>query len=174
MAVYIVAKESPRSIQSSSHKQQALLPFNRGQNEAMSTRYVISVDGACSGKRAACAAVLATDAKVVAESSRSLPQVDGYVLAAEIAGVALAGELLEHESGPLAVTVETDNPDVPRVIQEGYQPEQFSRIPQALLESAMKFCGSHRVRFKRLPRNSTPGLRRADKLAGLHLWRRRP
>ena len=60
----------------------------------MSGRYLISVDGACSGKRAACAAVIAVDGRIVAERSRNLPQVDGYVLAAEIAGVVLARDLL--------------------------------------------------------------------------------
>ncbi len=134
---------------------------------------VISVDGACSGKRAACAAVLALDGKVVAERSRSLPQVDGYVLAAEIAGVALAGELLDDQGGPRDVTIEVDNPDVPRVIEGGYQPKQFARIPTALLEAAMSFCGSHSVNFMLLPRNSTPNMRRADELAGQQLWRKR-
>jgi hypothetical protein len=99
--------------------------------------------------------------------------VDGYALAAEIAGVALAGELLDDEGGPLDVTIEIDNLDVPRVIQSGYRPKQFSRIPIALLEAAMSFCSSHRVRFVFLPRNSTRNMRRAHKLAGKQLWRKR-
>jgi len=47
----------------------------------------LSVDGACSGKKAACAAVLALGDKVVAERSRSVSDVEGYALAAEIAAV---------------------------------------------------------------------------------------
>ena len=138
------------------------------------TRYVLSVDGACSGKRAVCAAVVESNGEVVAEGSRHLPQVDGYVLAAEIAGVALAGELLGEEGGAHDVTVETDNPDVPRVVEGRYRPKQYSRIPPALLEAARELCRNHRVTFMLLPRNSTPGLRRADRLAGKHLWRKRP
>jgi len=150
-----------------------VLSGSGNDTESVSDRYVISVDGAGSGKRAACAAVLAIDGKLAAERSRSVPQAEGYVLAAELGGVALAGELLEQESMPLEVTIETDNPDVPRVLLEGYRPRQFSRIPASVLESCLKFCRSHRVSFALLPRNSTPGLRRADKLAGKRLWQGR-
>ena len=137
------------------------------------TRYVLSVDGACSGKRAVCAAILQSNGKVVAEGSRHLPQVTGYVLAAEIAGVALGGELLGEEGGAQDVTIETDNPDVPRVVEGRYRPKQYSRIPPALLEAAREVCRTHRVTFTLLPRNSTPGLRKADRLAGKHLWQKR-
>lgn len=140
----------------------------------MSDRYLISVDGVCSGKRAACAAVIAVDGRIVAERSRNLPQVDGYVLAAEIAGVVLAGDLLVNIGRSLDLTIETDNPDVPRVIQDGYRPKQASRIPDEMLEEAIGFCDTHRVTFMFLPRNSTPGLRRADRLASKRLWRKRP
>lgn len=133
---------------------------------------VISVDGACSGKRAACAAVLSVDGKFVAHTSRSLPEVDGYVLAAEIAGVALVRELVINDDAQLDLTIEVDNPDVPRVIQNGYQPKQFSRIPSTLLHAAIDFCNSHAVSFAVLPRNSTAGLRKADRLAGKRLWRK--
>ncbi|HSG16743.1 MAG TPA: hypothetical protein VLE70_10550, partial [Anaerolineae bacterium] len=68
------------------------------------TRYRVSIDGACSGKRAVCAAVVESNGKLVAEGSRHLPQVTGYALAAEIAGVALAGELLGPEGGAHDVT----------------------------------------------------------------------
>jgi len=143
---------------------------------AMSHRWVISVDGACSGRRAACAAVLWIDGKPIAQVSRRLPEVDGYVLAAEIGGVALAAELLaqvERGNHPSAITVETDNPDVPRVIQDGYRPVQFRRIPGHLLGKAMAFCEAHDVTFSVKRRNSTAGLRQADRLAGRSLWSRR-
>lgn len=136
-------------------------------------RAVLSIDGACSGKRAVCAAVLSLDGKIVAEGSRHLPDVDGYVLAAEIAGVALAEALLGPEAEPQELTIETDNPDVPRVIEGGYRPPQFDRIPSALLEAAKAFCRRHQVAFEVRPRNSTPGLRRADSLAERHLWQKR-
>lgn len=137
------------------------------------TRAILSIDGACSGKRAACAAVLSIDGKTVAESSRRLPEVDGYVLAAEIAGVALGGELLGQETGLHEVIVETDNPDVARVLEGGYRPPQLARIPCVILEAAGRLCRSHRVVFRLRPRNSTPGLRKADRLAGERLLRRR-
>jgi hypothetical protein len=104
------------------------------------TRYVLSSDGACSGRRCVCAAVVASGGKVVAEGSRDLPDVDGYVLAAEIAGVALAGELLDQTEGPCDLTIETDNPDVPKVLKGGYRPKQASRIPPALLETVEALC----------------------------------
>ncbi len=135
------------------------------------TRYRVSIDGACSGKRAVCAAVVESNGKLVAEGSRHLPQVTGYALAAEIAGVALAGELLGPEGGAHDVTIETDNPDVPRVVEGRFRPKQYSRIPPALLAAAREVCRNHRVTFKLLPRNSTPGLQRADRLARKHLWR---
>jgi ribonuclease HI len=137
------------------------------------TNYVLSIDGACTGRRSVCAAVIASDGTVVAEGSRDLPQVDGYVLAAEIAGVALAGELLGQTHGSCDLTVETDNPDVPKVIEGHYRPKQFSRIPPELLETARALCRNHCVTFMPLRRMSTPGLQRADKLARQRLWRKR-
>lgn len=137
------------------------------------TRAILSIDGACSGKRAACAAVLSIDGTIVAEASRSLPEVDGYVLAAEIAGVALGKALLGRETDLHEVIIETDNPDVPRVIEGDHRPKQFTRIPPAVLEAARQLRGSYRVIFTLLPRNSTPGLRKADRLASDCLWRRR-
>jgi len=135
-------------------------------------KYVLSVDGACSGKRAACAAVLLTNGGVVRECSRNLPEVDGYVLAAEIAGVALANELVGGEGTPFDLSIEIDNPDVPRVIEQSYHPKQFCRIPKAILEAAIGFCHMHNTRFCVMPRNSTRGLRRADHLASKRLWRK--
>jgi hypothetical protein len=79
---------------------------------------VISIDGACSGKRAACAAVLSVKGRIVAEVSRALPEVDGYVLAAEIAALALARELVGSDFASRETTIEVDNPDVPRVIAQ--------------------------------------------------------
>jgi hypothetical protein len=134
--------------------------------------HVISIDGACSGKRAACAAVLSVNGKVVAEASRALPDVDGYVLAAEIAGLALACELSGGNDALREMKIEVDNPDVPRVIAQGYRPKQFSRIPVALLNAAIGFWKTHNARFCVLSRKSTPGLRRADLLASRRLWRR--
>jgi hypothetical protein len=75
------------------------------------SRAIVSVDGAFSGRRSTCAAVLSVGSHVVAEASRHLPEVDGYTLAAEIAGVALAGELLAGARGFGRVTIETDNPN---------------------------------------------------------------
>lgn len=138
----------------------------------MLEKYVLSVDGACSGKRAACAAVLSINGGVVRECSRNLPEVDGYVLAAEIAGVALANELIGGEVTSFDLLIEVDNPDVPRVIEESYRPKQFCRIPKAILEAAVGFCQMHNARFCVMPRNSTRGLRRADRLASKRLWRK--
>jgi hypothetical protein len=138
----------------------------------MTTRIVLSVDGACSGKKAACAAVRSIEGEIVAERSRYIARIDNYALAAEIAGVGLAARLMQDgDEGD--VIVEVDNPDVPRVIREGYRPSQFDRIPPAVLESAIAFDRSVRPIFSVLPRNSTPGLRRADRLARARLWRRR-
>jgi hypothetical protein len=72
---------------------------------------VISIDGACSGKRAL-APPSSVNGNVVAEASRALPDVDGYVLAAEIAGLALACELF-GERCAREMKIEVDNPDVP-------------------------------------------------------------
>jgi hypothetical protein len=138
----------------------------------MSDDYVISIDGACSGKRAACAAVLSVNGRIVAEVSRALPEVDGYVLAAEIAALALARELVRSDDASRETTIEVDNPDVPRVIEQGYRPTQFSRIPETLLNAAIGFWRTHNARFCVLSRKSTPGLQRADRLAGQRLWRR--
>lgn len=132
---------------------------------------VISIDGACSGRRCACAAVLIRDGRVVAERSRSLPEIDGYVLAAEIAAVALAARLFERDGESLTIVVETDNPDVPRVIERGYRPRQAGRIPADLLAAAVEFARANQPRFERLARNSTAGLRRAHRLASRRLRR---
>jgi hypothetical protein len=133
-------------------------------------RAVISIDGACSGKRCACAAVLVRDGRVIAERSRNLPEVDGYVLAAEIAAVALAAQLGESGGQAVAAMIETDNPDVPRVIEQGYRPKQAERIPAGLLAAAAEFVQGRQLRFERLARNSTVGLRHAHRLASLRLW----
>lgn len=111
----------------------------------MGRSLLISVDGACSGRRAACAAVLSGDGKIVEEASRALPQVNGYVLGAEIAGVALAGEFFVDDEAPRVVTVEIDNPDVPRVIEDNYKTRQFARIPTPILEATMCASGCSRV-----------------------------
>ena len=113
------------------------------------------------------------DGKIVAEGSRYLPELDDYVLAAEIAGVALAGGLIDREKSPQQVIIETDNPDVARVVEGHYRPKQVSRIPPGILDAARRLCTAHRVTFKLLPRNSTPGLRKANKLASDRLWKRR-
>lgn len=140
----------------------------------MERSHTISVDDACTGRRAACAAVLAVDGEIVDGTSRALPQVDGYVLAAEIAGVALASELIAEEGdAPCELIVEVDNPDVPRAIEDNYRPKQFSRIPRSILATAIGFWRRHNVRFCVLPRNSTAGLRRAHRLASEHLWAKR-
>jgi ribonuclease HI len=134
---------------------------------------VISIDGACSGKRCACAAVLVRDGRVVAERSRRLPEVDGYALAAEIAAVALAAQLVEGNGQARTAVIETDNPDVPRVVEQGYRPKQAGRIPAGLLATAIEFARAHQLRFERLARNSTVGLRHAHRLASRRLWSRR-
>jgi hypothetical protein len=134
---------------------------------------VISIDGACSGKRCACAAVLVRDGRVIAERSRSLPEVDGYVLAAEIAAVALAAQLVESGGQVVAAMIETDNPDVPRVVEQGYRLKQVERIPGGLVVAAVEFARTHQLRFERLARNSTVGLRHAHCLASRRLGSRR-
>jgi hypothetical protein len=139
----------------------------------MTDKFVISVDGACSGRRCACAARVTRNGHVIAEGSRSLPEVEGYVLAAEIAAVALGVGLVADESAAAVFVIETDNPDVPRVIEEGYRPKQAERIPARLLASVIDFTRTHAVAFERLPRNSTPGLRRAHRLASRQLWQRK-
>lgn len=138
----------------------------------MTDAILLSVDGACSGRKAACAAVLTVGDKVVAERTRSVSDVEGYALAAEIAAVGLCADLLgDLEDG--SVVVEVDNPDVPRVLREGYRPKQFARIPPKVLEAALAFDRSVTPAYRVLPRNSTPGLLRADRLAGARLWRKR-
>lgn len=138
----------------------------------MTGEAILSVDGACSGKKAACAAVASRDGKIVAQVSRSVPHANGYSLTAEIAAVTLAARLI-GAIGDAPVIVETDNPAVPRVIREGYKPTQFHRIPRAILEAAMAFDRTNQPAYRILPRNSTPGLRRADRLAREHLWCKR-
>lgn len=138
----------------------------------MSGETILSVDGACSGKKAACAAIASQAGKIVAQASRGVAHANGYSLAAEIAAVALAARL-SHTADAAPVIVETDNPVVPRVIREGYEPPQFHRIPRDILEAAMAFDRAYRPVYRVLPRNSTPGLRRADRLARTHLWRKR-
>jgi hypothetical protein len=59
------------------------------------------------------------------------------------------------------------------VIEQGYRPKQAERIPAALLTSVIDFARTHLVTFEQLPRNSTPGLRRAHRLASRRLWQRR-
>jgi hypothetical protein len=139
----------------------------------MTEKVVISVDGACSGKRCTCAACVTRNGRVVAESSRRLPEVDGYVLAAEIAAVALAARLAAREDAAAMFVIETDNPDVPRVIEGAYRPKQAERIPADLLASARDFARSRAIAFERLPRNSTSGLRRAHRLASRRLRQKR-
>jgi hypothetical protein len=144
----------------------------RSSGLAMET-IVISVDGACSGRRCACAAIAMQDGRLVAEDSRNLPEAGGYVLAVEIAGVSLAARLLPPSDDAVTIIVETDNPDVPRVIERGYRPRQACRIPAKVLGEAIAFAQRHQVIFKLLPRNSTPGLRRAHRVASRQLWVRR-
>lgn len=133
---------------------------------------IVSVDASCSGRRAACAAVLTVGDRIVAERSRWLRNVEGYVLAAEIAAVALAGELVaDHEVGG-PIVVEVDNPQVPRVLLEGVMPPQAGRIPAELLSAAAAFAATAGVTLRVLPRNATAGLRRADRLASKRLWGR--
>lgn len=136
-------------------------------------RAVISVDASCSGKKAACAAVLSVDGHIVAERSEYLRKFDGYVLTAELAAVSLASELAREFPGDGIITIEVDNPDVPRVILEGYRPRQASRIPANILASAAELGRLARIALRVLPRNSTPGLRRADRLAKARLWRKK-
>jgi hypothetical protein len=135
---------------------------------------IISTDGAVSGRRAACAAVIAVNDRLLAEESRALSGLQGYALAAEVAGVALAARLAKRAlEGDEAVTLEVDNPGVPSVIDGSYRPPGLHRIPPEALKTARDFCRRHRVIFKVLPRNSTPGLRTADRLAGQRLWQHR-
>jgi hypothetical protein len=82
-------------------------------------RLVISVDGACSGRRCAGAAIVMQNGRVVAEGSRNLPAAGRYVLAEDIAGVAFARRLLRPGSDTAANIVETENTDVPRVSELG-------------------------------------------------------
>ncbi len=135
---------------------------------------LISTDGAVSGRRAACAAVIAMNGRVLAEESRTLLGLQGYALAAEVAGVALAARLADHVlEGNEAVALEVDNPSVPGVIDGSYRPPGLYRIPPDVLKTARDFCGRRRITFRVLPRNSTPGLRRADRMASQRLWRHR-
>jgi len=143
-------------------------------NERMNDCIVVSVDGACSEKRAACAAVLSVGGRIVAEKSRAAPDAEGYVLAAEIAGVALAAALIEGaDTGDRPVIIEVDNPMIPRVLRGDYRPPGFHRIPQELLEQAGAICWRPLLRFRVLRRNSTPGLRYTHRLASRRLWAKR-
>jgi hypothetical protein len=63
-------------------------------------KVVISVDGACSGRRCVCAACATRNGRVIGEGNRSLPEVDGYILAAEIAALALGVELVADGPEP--------------------------------------------------------------------------
>lgn len=140
----------------------------------MSETILISVDGGCSGKRAACAAVLSVGGQIVAEKSRTLPGASGYALAAEVGAVALAADMVERiEPGDETVVIETDNPLVPRLLRGDYKPPGFHRIPQRLMEQARALCWLQLVEVHVLPRNSTAGLRRAHRLATARLWRKR-
>ena len=141
----------------------------------MNNDIVISVDGGCSGNRSACAAVLAVGDRIVAEKSRTVPHAQGYALAAEIAGVALAAALIEHVAADdRPVIVQVDNPLVLRVLRGDYRPPGFRRIPHYLLEQAEALCWHPLVQFRVFRRNSTPGLRRAHRLASARLWGKRP
>jgi hypothetical protein len=125
-------------------------------------------------RQALCLCDCATrNGRVIGGGDRSLPEVDGYILAAEIAAVALGVELVADEDAAAMFVVETDNPDVPRVIEQGYRPKQAERIPAALLASVIDFARTQCVAFQHLPRNSTPGLRRAHRLASRRLWQGR-
>jgi hypothetical protein len=77
------------------------------------------------------------------------------------------------EDAAAKFVVETDNPDVPRVIEQGFRPKQAERIPAGLLAPVIEFTRTRAVVFQRLPRNSTPGLRRAHRLASRQLWQSR-
>jgi hypothetical protein len=94
-----------------------------------------------------------------------LPAVDGYVLAAELAGVALAAELGASFPERPDIVVEVDNPLVARIFLEGYRPPQADRIPQHIMQSAEHFARSPGVSIRVLKRNATAGLRRAHALA---------
>lgn len=140
----------------------------------MNDHIVVSVDGACSGKRAACAAVLSMRGRILAEKSRPVPGAGGYALAAEIAGLALAAELIDRAAfRDLPVTIEVDNPIVLRLLHRDYRPPGFHRIPPNLLEEAEALCWRPDLRLKVLGRNSTAGLRRAHRLASRRLWAKR-
>jgi hypothetical protein len=135
---------------------------------------VVSSDGAVSGQRAACAAVVTIGGRVLAQGSRSIAHGQGYTLGAEIAGVALGARLAEAllvEDQP--VIFEVDNPSVPAVIAGRYQPPGFRRIPAAALAAARDFCIRYPVTMHVRPRKSTPGLALADQLGGQRLWGRR-
>jgi tRNA(Ser,Leu) C12 N-acetylase TAN1 len=82
--------------------------------------------------------------------------------------------LSENEVAQRELTVEVDNPDVARVIEQEYRPKQFSRIPEPVLKAAIGFWRIHNVRFTVHPRNSTAGLRRAHRLASKCLWGEHP
>lgn len=144
------------------------------QKSGRMTAQILSVDGACSGRKAACAAVASRGGRIIAQFSGFVPHVQGYALAAEIAAVGIAARLLDRLGNEAdSIVIEVDNPDVPRVIRDGYRPKQFHRIPLEVLRTAFAFDRARAPIYRVLPRNSTPGLRRADRLARAHLWRRR-
>jgi hypothetical protein len=132
----------------------------------------VSVDASCSGRRAACAAVVAMGDRTIVERSRWLPKVGGYVLAAEIGAISLAAELVATRALTIPIILETDNPQVRRVLVEGARLPQSHRIPPELTARAADFVRSGQVALRVLPRNATRGLRRAHYLARKRLWRR--
>jgi hypothetical protein len=133
---------------------------------------IVSVDASCSGRRAACAAVVAMGDRIIVERSRWLPKAEGYVLAAEIGAIALAADLVAVHALTGPIILETDNPQVPRVLLEGARLPQSDRIPSELVVRAADFVRSHEVNLRVLPRNATCGLHRAHYLARKRLWRR--
>jgi len=140
----------------------------------MNSVIVVSIDGGVSGNRAACAAVIRTEGRVLFEDSRTVPDAQRYVLTAELAGAALAAELIDRihtEDRP--VIIETDNPSLLRLLRGDYRPPGFHRIPRQLLERAEALCWLPYVEFRVLRRNSTPGLRRAHRLSRARLWAKR-
>lgn len=149
-----------------------VLPPPRVSMHSGASFVTVSVDASCSGRRAVCAAVVAMDDRIILERSRWLPRVGGYVLAAEIGAVSLAAELVATRALAIPIVLETDNPQVRRVLVEGARLPQSHRIPPELAARAARFVRSGQVVLRVLPRNATRGLRRAHYLARKRLWRR--